>query len=512
MKCNNVHLGNGSTRIPHKRIYKTILTDPANHSNSIPIIVKLVFHYLINDCNTRQHVEAVYGYVDNCVHSLNMDFNNYEYMQAYHQVVNHVFANNKPKLTHYQQLAFHVVPTIPSNITFVTERIYFYDTLSQVKISSKTISSRQVIKDTKADAIHPVSCINVWLVDHDSLGFDGTSSNPFAINQSNDPIINSQHMSTYGIVINKSKLATRSFTHHIGHQLGLIGSNLNIINCNQVPFYDPVLWEQLQHDPNYNPVFMTFAELCHNDYCCMFTIDQIKIMRYVAVNVLDLMNADVEFEKSKYLHFDFVDSTSEGLKTMMANVAKINQSKYNQSQVQPPTPSTHHQHINNPDEMKVLQLPEAQSNQMQTSTQGYVSDIPIPIKLADDYQYQRSTQPMPHRMSSTQAMSTPMQSAHPSLSQSMLAPNVTTAQAPVQQPRKFTPFNQQRYAVPLRNNTNPNNTSVSRDTLNPNTSNYEPLIQLLKTDFTKPSSTTTSKPIDRARLNSMMRDVSNGTG
>ena len=291
-----------------------------------PINIVLVFHFLAPRGTYSK--ERVQNRAADVVTSLNDDFNNYSPSAntmnnlRYKNIINQVFISNIPKQNIYLGAKYlELIPTRPSNIIFQLGEIYYYPVKHQLNLSSyddiKDVDIEhqvigQFICRHGAKAIHPDNFLNIWIVDITGTNILGFSNFPWE--SAND---------YYGIIINRRAFlpedynesafsAYKTFTHEIGHFLGLLHvpnhhsgpgvqpiGNINddsdipldpqsLQKDNTIPIlaYDPTDKNQnklLHYEPDFNPLFMNFMDNSYDKYCTMFTNKQIQIMRHMII-------------------------------------------------------------------------------------------------------------------------------------------------------------------------------------------------------------------------------------
>lgn len=278
------------------------------------IDIKIAFHFLAPRGSYSR--TRVLSRVHDVIVSLNDDFNNYSPNSntmnnfRYKSIVNQVFIDNMSKQSIYlgpEYLQF--VPLCPSNIIFNFGEIYYYpitaplrltqfNDLTEIELEYQAI--KQYIHANRADAIDPERVLNIWIIDMIDTSILGFSSFPW------EPID-----SYNGIVINRRVFfpedyhecaypCFKTFTHHVGHYLGLLHSIGDVCNletsvpanlhlgldstkfCCFTPTYDPTditTNRQLLLDLSYNPLFMNFMDFTYDKYVAIFTLCQIKKMR-----------------------------------------------------------------------------------------------------------------------------------------------------------------------------------------------------------------------------------------
>ena len=342
--------------------YQNIVTDAANLIRSVdmdkPIVITMLFHFLAPRGSYSR--ERVQNRVHDIITSLNDDFNNYSTNAntmnnlRYKSIVNQVFLSNMPKQNIYLGPKYlEMLPTKPSNIVFQLGEIYYYpvrsklnlstfDDVRDVEIEHQVIG--QFIHDHGAIAIKPENFLNVWVIDMTGTNIMGFSNFPW------------DTLSDYhGIVINRrcffpedyseqNFCLYKTFTHEVGHYLGLLHVANNNNNQNQniravgninddtdyVPVafggekntnmddrngdkmlvltgsYDPADKNKnkfLHYEPDYNPLFMNFMDNSYDKYSTMFTNKQLQTMRHMILTLRPKLNSaiyKVKVSKPRY--------------------------------------------------------------------------------------------------------------------------------------------------------------------------------------------------------------------
>jgi hypothetical protein len=182
---------------------------------------------------------------------------------------------------------------------------------------------KQYIHQNRADAINPQNFLNIWIIDMMETTILGFTSFPW------EPID-----AYHGIVMNRRAFFPedygevrfnlyKTFTHAIGHYFGLLhvfshhsglgayaAINLNADNeignftgdyiadtPNQFkPTFDPtdkIYNQQLNMNPQYNPLFMDFMDYTYDRYVAIFTNNQIQKMRYMIFTYLPNINSNI---------------------------------------------------------------------------------------------------------------------------------------------------------------------------------------------------------------------------
>lgn len=311
------------------REFENILTNASVNSTDVnmteTINIKIAFHFMAPRGTYNKN--RVSSRVHDIVASMNDDFNNYTSNPntmnnfKYKSIVNQVFFSNSSKQRAYLAAGYlTVIPKEPSNITFEIGDIYYYpirtklnlskyDDITEVELEQEAIKS--YIHSNRADAIEPEKILNIWVIDMSDTAIMGFSSFPWEK-------INSYH----GIVINRRCFFPedygetnynlfKTFTHQAGHYFGLLHTDhtdnrhgLGAYTAHNLHFdaTDPDAGDyiddtpteltavidptdlthnkELHTNPEYNPLFMNFMDGTIDKFVCMFTVKQIKNMRY----------------------------------------------------------------------------------------------------------------------------------------------------------------------------------------------------------------------------------------
>ena len=326
-KC--VHHIHSYSYAENVREFDSILTSASNESVDInmtdTINVKIAFHFLAPRGSYNKN--RVSSRVHDIVASMNDDFNNYTSNQntmnnfKYKSIINQVFFSNQAKQRAYLAADYiGSIPKEPSNITFEIGDIYYYpirtklnlskyDDITEVELEQQAIKS--YIHTNRADAIEPNKFLNIWIIDMSDTSILGFSSFPWER-------IDGYH----GIVINRRCFFPEDFgdgnynlfktlTHQVGHYFGLLhtdhtdsrhGMGAYLAHNFHLDMNDPDSGDYIDDTPTeltavidptdltsnkelhtqseYNPLFMNFMDGTIDKFVCMFTVKQIKNMRY----------------------------------------------------------------------------------------------------------------------------------------------------------------------------------------------------------------------------------------
>jgi hypothetical protein len=313
----------------HMRKYNKIIKKYNDEITSVnmddTIKIKVIFHVLFPTKSFSK--ESVETRVHDVLMSVNDDFNNYTSNPntmnnfKYKSIVNQVFLNNMKKQTIYLgNDMLSSVPIAPSNIVFDYGQTYYYPIVnkldlvrfndaSEVELEQQYI--KQFIHNNRADSIEPKKILNIWLVDMINTSILGFSTFPWeSLDNHHGIVINRRCFfpEEYG---DKYFNMYKTFTHEIGHYLGLLHTfsndnsygaylavNLNNDDSNQnitgdyisdtptqlTPTYNPVDKNnnsKLHTDVLYNPLFMNFMDYTYDKYVTSFTKKQVQKMRFV---------------------------------------------------------------------------------------------------------------------------------------------------------------------------------------------------------------------------------------
>jgi hypothetical protein len=268
------------------------------------ISIPVVFHILTNNLNLTQTIAEVQA--QKIIDTLNNDFNNYstDYDDvttnnfAYISIINEVFLNSPiatTKLEIYESYLSDRIPTEPANIEFSIGQIYFYpieDRLYTDSIDENYQNEvRLFILNNEARHIQPDLFLNIWIVDTNNQQTLAFSSFPWEDldDGTHGLIIHLRifYPELYGLKDNYYNLF-RTVTHEVGHWMGLLhvfasdGTNPDKIDINSAyGVSDPLSNTLIQNDPNYNPLFMNFMDYTYDKYMAIFTINQIRKIRYI---------------------------------------------------------------------------------------------------------------------------------------------------------------------------------------------------------------------------------------
>ena len=338
-KCS--HHVNSHNYITNMQHYETIMAQTAGTMGSMAnpdanVNIKMAVHFLapIGSYNA----DRVTMRTHDVVLSLNDDFNNYSLNPntmnnfKYKSIINQVFLSNMAKQNIYLNKDYtKILPTRPSNITFELGQVYYYPVRNHLNLASYDDDHdveiqhqviKQYIHQNQADAIDPNRILNMWVVDMSGTSNLGYSNFPWEMKDKTHGIIISRRAFFPEDYPDTTFTHYKTFTHHVGHYLGLVHvinqnslqdilptGNLNldseIINNGinrlntavhvHVPIpihaapcaitlhsYDPtdrVANKMLHYDCNYNPLFMNFMDYTHDKYVSMFTQNQIQTMK-----------------------------------------------------------------------------------------------------------------------------------------------------------------------------------------------------------------------------------------
>jgi hypothetical protein len=305
----------------------------ANNSREIaavdmisPINIKIAFHFMAKNGTYDQTRVTARAY--DIVNSLNDDFNNYSpnmntmNNSRYKNIIARVFRKNERKQRIYLSPDYlGQLPSAMSNITFEMGNVYYYRIdknldMGQLKdmtdMSEKMDLIRKYIYKKKAVAITPMLFMNIWVIDMANTDVMGYSSFPWELPEE-----------YHGLVVNRRVFFPEDYsnipfnfhtiTHHVGHYLGLphtasisdTNENRGIMNFNQdmyqqdsntqLTIYDNPLdfakYDKLHYEDSYNPLFMNFMDYTVDEYCCMFTANQIRNMRFMIFKFRSQINS-----------------------------------------------------------------------------------------------------------------------------------------------------------------------------------------------------------------------------
>lgn len=247
--------------------------------------------------------------VDEIISSINTDFNNYgpnpnaQNNVKYKNIVNTVFSSNLTKQNIYLSDNFvSKIPVSPSNIYFDLTEIYYYPSRSKLNLSQfddvgdielEYQEIKKFIQQNRATAIYPSNYLNIWVIDTVGTSILGFSSFPWETSDSYNGVIVTRR-SMFPEDYNETNYNLyKIFTHEIGHYFGLLHSFNNtggnpgvILNAtnNQTIIFDPtdkLANPRLFTDNQFNPLFMDFMDYTYDRFKAMFTVDQIRLMRFM---------------------------------------------------------------------------------------------------------------------------------------------------------------------------------------------------------------------------------------
>ncbi len=234
----------------------------------------------------------------------------------YKNIVNSVFQGKKSKINYYLSNEYlNNIPTKPSNITFEFGEIYYYPIKNQLDLTQFNTSNdknieyqliKQYIHQNRADAIAPENLLNIWIVDVNGTDKLGFSNFPWEI-------IDNYH----GIIINKkcffpedyaetSFNLYKTFTHHVGHYLGLVHNcdddfEINFrtnskFDCTKDPTEKN---NKIQTEETFNPMFMNQMSTTIDKYVAIFNKKQIQKMKYMVSIYRPNINTNIVQDKYK---------------------------------------------------------------------------------------------------------------------------------------------------------------------------------------------------------------------
>lgn len=284
-----------------------------NHVNSDLMRMKIIFHIMaIPTSFDKIRIERR---LSDIVTRLNDDFNNYSENKntlnagKYRSIINNVFLNNMEMQKNYLDEQFtNLMPTVPSEIIFEISKCYYYKINNKLDLSKYDDDNdveiqREIIKkyihNYDAGAIYPESYINVWIVDFTGSSLMGFSSFPWEHSNKFNGIVLSRRVIFPEDYAEKSFNQYKTLTHQIGHYFGLMHTpnkqvkygayfsknvNLDKISRSSINSGKPNIIEHDPTSPRYEwnnefPLFMNFMDYTSDNYVCMFTKNQIKIMK-----------------------------------------------------------------------------------------------------------------------------------------------------------------------------------------------------------------------------------------
>lgn len=319
------------------RRYDEITATIADQLLAVDIVstinVGVIFHFLapVGSFDRDRVVARAYDVIQ----SVNDDFNNYSPNPntmnnfKYRSIINQIFIDNMAKQNIYLSPEYvSILPILPSNITFTIAQIYFYPVCKRLdltpfndicEVEMEFQAIKQYIHLNRADAILPLSFLNIYIIDMTGTSILGFSNFPWEV-------IDNYH----GVMINRRAFfpedygevyfaCYKTFTHEIGHYFGLLhvvnndapigaygAANLHVVPISdQVGNYiintpnqcdlalnpvNKIVNARLHTDLLFNPLFMDFMDYTYDRYVAIFTLNQMQIMRYMISIFRPLIN------------------------------------------------------------------------------------------------------------------------------------------------------------------------------------------------------------------------------
>uniref|UniRef100_A0A6C0LQF0 Peptidase M43 pregnancy-associated plasma-A domain-containing protein n=1 Tax=viral metagenome TaxID=1070528 RepID=A0A6C0LQF0_9ZZZZ len=325
----------------HDEIMERAAIEIANVDMFTTINIKIIFHFMGRKGTYMR--ERVVTRVHDIILSINDDFNNYSTNSntmnnfKYKSIINQVFLTNNTKQQIYLDANFtQSLPLQPSNIVFELGQIYYYpinsilnlvqyDDVTQTEMEFQAI--KNFIHENKADAINPENFLNIWIIDVTEISILGFSNFPWETLDNNNGIVMSRRAFFPEEYQENIFNLYKTFTHEIGHYLGLLhifGLDVRTERCimRNMHFDNVVVDDEISvkinliHDPtdklihhklheeiNFNPLFMNFMDYTQDRYVSIFTIEQIREMRYMILvyrRELNSLNHTFALPTSKY--------------------------------------------------------------------------------------------------------------------------------------------------------------------------------------------------------------------